>query len=357
MTTEKETETGQLVVIEPATAMAVFQNTDSVQAIINQIRSLTESEIQDASTAKGRAEIKALAYKIKRSKTYLDGIGKTLVDDLKDLPKKIDANRKLAREQLDALHDEIRKPLTDWEAEQERIAAEKAEAERQRVARIQRIQDDIAGFKAAPLAMIGKSATEIQLAINSLVDRTPTESLFDDKTEEALEAWTAAHDAMQLLYDQQYEIEHNQRIEHERIIAEQAVQREREANEQRIINERIAAQNAESARIAAEQRAALAEQNAAAERVAAEKRAEADRIASEKRIAEAAQAERDRQSAIEAAAAAEQAARDADLDHRKAINNAAALALAAECGLDIAAAKKVVMAVYKQQIPAIKITY
>jgi len=355
MATEHENETGALVVIEPTTAMAVFQNADSVQAIIAQIRELTTSEVQDASTAKGRAEIKSLAFKIKKSKTYLDGVGKALVDDLKDLPKKIDANRKFAREQLDALHDEIRQPLTEWEAEQERIAAEKAASEQARIARIQRIQDDIAGFKAAPLAMIGKSASVIEQAIGAMNE--PFASDFDDKYDEAMEAWSAARNALQSLFAQQHQIEESARIERERIIAEQAVQREREANEQRIIAERMAAQQAEQARIAAEQRAALAEQNAAAERVAAEKRAEAERIASEQRILDAAQAERDRIAALSAAAEKEQAERDADKEHRKTVNNAAVTALVESAGIDIEAAKKVVMAIYKQQIPSIKITY
>lgn len=41
----------------------------------------------------------------------------------------IDAARKKARDTLDALRDEVRKPLTDWEAEQERIEQERKDAE------------------------------------------------------------------------------------------------------------------------------------------------------------------------------------------------------------------------------------
>jgi len=355
MTTETENQTGALVVIEPATAMAVFQNAASVQEIIDQIRALTTSEVQDASTPKGRAEIKALVTKIQKSKTYLDGVGKALVDDLKDVPRKIDASRKLARDQLDALRDEIRQPLTEWEENAERIAAEKAAVDLARVARIQRIQDDIAAFKAAPLAMIGKSSSVIQQAISDLAEPFATD--FDDKHPEAMEAWSFARNSMQIFFDQQHQIEESARIERERVIAERAVHLEREAGEQRIINERIAAQNAEAARVAAENRAVLAEQNAAAERVAAEARAAAELIASEKRIVDAAQAERDRIAALSDAANKEQAARDTDKEHRKTVNNAAVIALVENAGIDIQAAKSIVMAIFKNQIPAIKITY
>ena len=56
-----------------------------------------------------------MAYKVARSKTTLDDIGKELVAGWKDQAKEVDANRKLARETLDALKIKVRKPLTDWE--------------------------------------------------------------------------------------------------------------------------------------------------------------------------------------------------------------------------------------------------
>jgi ABC-type Zn uptake system ZnuABC Zn-binding protein ZnuA len=61
-----------------------------------------------------------------RSKTYIDNAGKDLVAELKALPKQIDESRRVVRERLDALKDEVRRPLTEWEAEQERIKAEEA---------------------------------------------------------------------------------------------------------------------------------------------------------------------------------------------------------------------------------------
>ncbi|MGQ4865984.1 hypothetical protein ACOQOO_26480, partial [Enterobacter kobei] len=67
-----------------------------------------------------------MAHKVARSKTYIDNAGKDLVAELKALPKQIDESRRIVRERLDALKDEVRRPLTEWEAEQERIKAEEA---------------------------------------------------------------------------------------------------------------------------------------------------------------------------------------------------------------------------------------
>lgn len=78
----------------------------------------------DISTESGRDEIKSLAYKIARSKTGLDGLGKDFVAQLKKQSGLIDADRRLIRDRLEALQDEVRKPVTDWEtSEQNRIAA------------------------------------------------------------------------------------------------------------------------------------------------------------------------------------------------------------------------------------------
>lgn len=67
-----------------------------------------------------------MAHKVARSKTYIDNAGKDLVAELKALPKQIDESRRVVRERLDALKDEVRRPLTEWEAEQDRIKAEEA---------------------------------------------------------------------------------------------------------------------------------------------------------------------------------------------------------------------------------------
>jgi hypothetical protein len=104
----------ELVVIEKLNAVDVFKK-GGIRPIIDAIRKNVSSEIPDVSTLKGRKNIASNAYKVSQSKTLLDNFGKGLADELNDKLKPIHAERKLARDELDSLRDEIRKPLNDWE--------------------------------------------------------------------------------------------------------------------------------------------------------------------------------------------------------------------------------------------------
>ncbi|MBK0698942.1 hypothetical protein GZZ85_14670 [Klebsiella aerogenes] len=115
-----------LVVIEKQNAMAVFTTKEQLDPIIEAIEKEARSLVPDVSTRKGRDAIASMAHKVARSKTYIDNAGKDLVAELKALPKQIDESRRIVRERLDALKDEVRRPLTEWEAEQERIKAEES---------------------------------------------------------------------------------------------------------------------------------------------------------------------------------------------------------------------------------------
>lgn len=120
----------ELVVIEQATALDLFTAPEKVNQMLEHIKSLAEEERKeldsDFSVAKNRKAFASLAYKVAQTKTYIDKEGKAVVDKLKELPKKVDASRKLFRDELDALSTDIRKPLTEWEAQEK--AREEAEA-------------------------------------------------------------------------------------------------------------------------------------------------------------------------------------------------------------------------------------
>lgn len=103
----------ELIVIPKETALEVFTQTNGLDSYIRQIEDEVNSFVPDISTAKSRAAIASIAAKIAKSKTYLDGVGKDLVDKLKEQPKLVDAERKRMRDKLDALKDQVRKPLTD----------------------------------------------------------------------------------------------------------------------------------------------------------------------------------------------------------------------------------------------------
>ena len=96
MTEQAKTETtqAQLVVIEPTTAVALFTEGQGVAELLADIRQKATSLVPDITTAKGRKEIASVAHAAARTKTYLDGLGKELTDQYKEIPKRIDANRK-----------------------------------------------------------------------------------------------------------------------------------------------------------------------------------------------------------------------------------------------------------------------
>ena len=111
-----------LATIETLNPVAVFSG--GIDPLLERIAAESRAQKLDISTEKGRKEVASLAYKIARSKTLLDDMGKALGEDAKRKLDAINADRKKARDSLDALKEEIRKPLTDWEnADALRIAA------------------------------------------------------------------------------------------------------------------------------------------------------------------------------------------------------------------------------------------
>ncbi|MGE4817047.1 hypothetical protein AB8992_08035 [Yersinia enterocolitica] len=119
--------TGLSIVIEAKNALAVFTQPDHIESILQQVEKEVNSFVPDVSTKKGRDAIASLGLKVAKTKTYLDGLGKDLVTEYKEVPKKIDASRKTVRDRLDALKEKVLLPKLEFEAEQERL---KLEAER-----------------------------------------------------------------------------------------------------------------------------------------------------------------------------------------------------------------------------------
>lgn len=93
-----------------------------VEAIVAKIEAEVSAELFTIETPEGRERIKSVAYKVARSKTTLDDMGKELVAGIKAKSAAIDAERRTIRDRLDALKERVRGPLTAWEdAEAERI--------------------------------------------------------------------------------------------------------------------------------------------------------------------------------------------------------------------------------------------
>ncbi len=317
-----------LVVIEKQNAMAVFTTKEQLDPIIEAIEKEARSLVPDVSTRKGRDAIASMAHKVARSKTYIDNAGKDLVAELKALPKQIDESRRVVRERLDALKDEVRRPLTEWEAEQERIKAEEAMNAMHAEALEMNIRFD------QELAAKFEADHEMALLMNKDFDR--------DREEQRRLA-------------EQTQRERDERLKQEaaeqaRRDAEAKHKAEIEAAARREAEEKARAELAERQRVEAEQRAAREKQEAEAraerEKAAAveaerlkAKQAEDARLAEEKRLAD------------------EQAKREADVKHRKTVGTNIVNALTSQTSLTREQAIEVLTALKDNLIPCAKIHY
>lgn len=328
-----------LVVIEKKNAMAVFTNNDHLDPLIEAIEKEARSLVPDVTTKKGRDAIASMAHKVARSKTYIDNAGKDLVAELKSLPKQIDESRRVVRERLDALKDEVRRPLTVWEAEQERIAAEKA-AEEERL----RIEAEEKAALEALKKQI-ESDHEMALLMNDAFDREQAEKKAEAERqriarEEEIKRQAEEKAKREAAEKAQREIDAAAAREREAILAKERAERERiEAQQRSEREQREAAERAErekQAAVEAERR--KAQEEADRIRLEAEQREQA-RLAEEKRKAD------------------EQARREADVKHRKAVGTDIVKALLAKTSLTRDQAIEVLAAIKDGNIPHTGINY
>lgn len=321
-------EVTDLVVIEKQNAMAVFTTKEQLDPIIEAIEKEARSLVPDVSTRKGRDAIASMAHKVARSKTYIDNAGKDLVAELKALPKQIDESRRIVRERLEALKDEVRRPLTEWEAEQERIKAEEAMNALHAEALEMNIKFD------QELAAKIEADHEMALLMNKDIDR--------DREE-------------QRRLTEQAQRERDDRLKQEaaeqaRLDAEAKHKAEIDAAARREAEEKARAELAERQRIEAEQRAAREKQEAE-ERARREKE---EAVAAERRRLEEAEAAR---LAEEQRKADEQAKREADVKHRKTVGTNIVNALTSHTSLTREQAIEVLTALKDDLIPCAKIHY
>ena len=297
----------------------IFTSEGVVDAIIAFVSNEARAFTPDLSTAAGRKAIASRAYRVAQTKTYLDDLGKEEVARQKELPKAIDAGRKRLRDGLDALKDEIRKPLTEWE--------ERVEAMKQRLADMQAIPDQM-------MALSTTDSERIKSAMESLEAHPVDAETWGEFAEDAVAIKAAALAKLQTMLDARLKFEADQ-AELERLRKAEA---DREAEQER---ERLRLEGEARARKEAEDRERQAREDA--ERQAREAREAAEKAEREKKEAEerlererAEAAEREERARQDAAAAerrrmeqekadreAEEQRRAADEEHRRAFNREA----------------------------------
>ncbi|UGA46632.1 hypothetical protein HU230_0011560 [Bradyrhizobium quebecense] len=299
-------------ILEPSQAItpAALFGTGQIETIVSAIESQVRAEAYDIATPEGRERIKSVAYKIARSKTTLDEIGKEHVAEIKAQSAAIDKERKTLRDRLDALKEEVRKPVTDWE---------EAEANRTN------------GHESAIVAVIeaarqasGKPASLIRELVvivegYSARDWQEFKERADAAIAEALATLNQALAAAAKVEAERAELE-ALRAEAEALRAEKAAREVAEAEERRLVEQRAAAEREAAAAI--EREKARAEQAKRDQEAAVARAVEQERERAERARIEAEQrAEREKAEAIEAlhrrqeqevaAAAAKKAAEEA----------------------------------------------
>ena len=101
---------------------------DGLQKAIEAIKKDALNFVADITTATGRKACASKAMEVAKQKIIIDNAGKDLKEQYKIKVDQIDTVRKSARDILDRVKFEVRKPLTDWEMEQDRIEQAKRDA-------------------------------------------------------------------------------------------------------------------------------------------------------------------------------------------------------------------------------------
>lgn len=332
----------ELVSIPKADALTVFTTPDKIDPILARIRQEIDGFVPDISSKRGRDNVASMAYRVARSKTYLDGVGKELVDELKDVPKKIDASRKRIRETLDAWQKEVRRPLTEWEDAEE--------------ARVSRIKDCLAELQSLIADTTERPAIIIRERLAEVKAEAITEDRFGEYTGAAAELKDKAIAALEVQIATAEKRESDAaELARLRAEAEVRAQAEREAKAKQDAEEREwrAAEAAAAAERAKAEAAAKAAHDAA-ERKEREHKAALE--AAERKAVEAAVRAKAEVEAGIAREAAEKAKREADREHRATINRAA-LAAFVEAGIADDVAKQVVTLIAAASIPNVTINY
>lgn len=263
-----------------------------VEAIEQQARSI----VFDITTKAGQETCRKISATVAKAKTAIDNAGKTKKEEYTVFTKRIDSDRNLAKNRLQALQDAIRQPLTDME-----------NAEKQRKEMLENRLNNLENYfdvYTVTSAAVGDAITALQ---NTLIDESWEEYQSIAAAKKAQEL-----DRLQTLFAQAQQREAD--------AAELAALRAAQAEQQRIAQEQAMLEQARQAAAAEAEQKILAAQRAAEAAAAAAENAE--RIAFE------------RLEAKQAAEAQAEAQRVADTANRERVMMQIVDAICFNCGVD-----------------------
>lgn len=331
-----EVKINELIDIEKIKPEEFFTAT-GFEITLARITADVRSVVVDIKTERGRKDLASLAHKIARSKTAIDERGKEFVSVLKEKSKVVDEARKIIRDQLDALKEEIRRPLTEIEeAEKKRIEQQKN--------KLKSIKGVLYCAWGDPIIILDQIKILENMNESDFDEQFKQEFLSSKK--EAIELLNRRHGEIIEAAAKEVEIARLKKeaaeratIEREKRIAEEAAHRA--ANTERELA-RQALEKAEREKLEAEFKLKETERQKQKEI----EEIKAKQIADEKkRIDEEKQKQRIEEE------------RAANLKHQGAVNSNAKKALIEQCGLDESIAKNILIAIIKNKIPNVTIKY
>lgn len=362
--------------ISEANATAIYV-AGGLQQFIDLVKTEIEGEVPDLTTRKGRERIASLAAKVSKSKTAVEKPGRDYLRRLKEMPKVVEAELRDFVTKMDALRDETRRPLTEWEAAEDaridrhndrlnwlKTLADElgelnslqlkgliAEAEGMQLgAHWEEFEAEAANTKDKVLtslraALQKREQFEAEQAELACLRREAEERAEQDRIRAAQEA---AVEAERQRVAQQQQAEREAAARREQELLDQAAAQEREAENQRL-QLKLQAEQAERARVQAE-----------ADRVAAEQRMEQERQDAERRQEEAAEQARQEERRRADAAAAEilrqQEARERDQAHKAKVMGEAKTALMS-LNITEELARAIVLKIARREVPNITINF
>lgn len=322
-------------------AVDLFHN-DGLDAVLDQIAAEARAHVPDLDTNAGRKAIASVAHSVARSKTYLDKKGMELVAEQRAIVDRVNADRKRARDYLDALKAEIRAPLEEWEqAEQARLDGHQRRLDELRsMSQIEGMTADQIGTRLEVIEAMDLGADFWDEFAEEA--RTVHESILSTLGHALTAQRQAEADAAELAQLRKDKAERDAREAQERAEREAQAKAEQEAAE---------AKAREQA-----QKEAIARAEEVERQREARARQDAERLAEEARL-QAIEAERQR---VEAEKRAEEEARqkrEADLANRRAVSDAIHQALVTRCKLTGVEAGLVVDALVSGDVPHVTVEY
>ena len=310
------------------------------------------NEVPDLSTKKGRDRIASLAASVSRSKTAIEKPGREYLKRLKEAVKPAEGEMKRFVDACDALRDEIRLPLTEYE-----------NAEKQRIADLQKrltclrnssqVVDEFGSpyhsseisARLNDVKVIDIDESWLELTAEAAVAKDAAVSKLEQALELATKREAEAAELENLRIQQEAQRQKDLEAAREKEIAErvkreadQAAQAEREASAKREADALAAQQRAEREKKEALEKAEQEKQQAIAAEQLRAQQAEQARLAEQKRISD------------------EAAARAANVEHKCAINQKAVADLVA-AGVPDECAVQCIKAIAKGQVSATQINY